>query len=402
MVKLGPVGAPTSAAPVAAPADPRQQDLERALAGQLGRTVRADVVSKLADGSYLVKVADTAARMMLPPGTQPGAALSMRLLAISPRAAFQLDAQQTGGKTQVVYADAGDLPAAAPATARPAPEGGAQVHISSSTLAQARANAALPGGAADATPAQAAQGPRSHAALLLSRAPLLPASQLPTLDAKSTPAQLSDGARIIGDVLASAARNPAPPTAVTAPLPLLDPGVPPDARHLAHLLKDAVGRSGLFYESHLREWNSGQRELTEIRNEPQNQGPAPRNPASDPASAGFVNLQLETQEQGRLAWTGQLLPGQPLEWDVTREPGEEQRDGSADDGAWRSGLKLRFAGLGDIQASVVLSGGHIHMSLDTGSDHTAALLRSRVHELAAAMEAAGTSLGSFSVRGEHE
>ena len=34
--------------------------------------------------------------------------------------------------------------------------------------------------------------------------------------------------------------------------------------------------------------------------------------ASDPASAGFVNLQLETQDQGRLAWTGQLLPGQGI------------------------------------------------------------------------------------------
>lgn len=401
MVKLGPISGPGAAAPVAAPADPRQQDLERALAGRLGKAVRADVVSKLSDGSYLVRVADTTARMMLPPGTQPGTALQMRLLAITPRAAFQLDAEQAGGKTQVVYADAGDLPAAAPA--RAAPEGGAQVHISSATLAQARADASLPGGAPEAAAAQAAQGPRSHAAVLLSRAPLIAASQLPTLDATSVPAQLSEGARMIGDVLASAARNPAPPTAVLAPLPLLDPGVAPDARHLAHLLKDAVGRSGLFYESHLREWNSGQRELADIKNEPQNQGPAPRHPAADPASAGFVNLQLQTQEEGRVAWTGQLLPGQPLEWDVTREPADEDsRPGAEDDGAWRSGLKLRFKGLGDIGASIVLSGGHIHLKLDTGSGQTASLLRSHAGALATAMEAAGAPLGSFSVRGADE
>lgn len=401
MVKIGPISGPGAAAPVAAPADPRQQDLERALAGQLGKAMRADVVSKLSDGSHLVKVADTTVRMMLPPGTQPGTALQMRLLAISPRAAFQLDAQQAGGKTQVVYADTGDLPAAAPAGAKP--EGGAQVHISSSTLAQARADAGLPATGPDPAAAQAAQGPRSHAAVLLSRAPLIAASQLPTLDAKSMPAQLSEGARMIGEVLASAARHPAPPTSVVSALPLLDPGVAPDARHLAHLLKDAVGRSGLFYESHLREWNSGQRELTEIKNEPQNQGTAPRNPAGDPASAAFVNLQLQTQEQGRLAWTGQLLPGQPVEWDVTKEPADEEgRPGSGDEGAWRSGLKLRFKGLGDIAASIVLTGGRIHLSLDTGSDQTAGLLRSHAGELAKAMEAAGAPLGAFSVRGADE
>lgn len=399
MVRIGPISGPGAAAPVAAPADPRQQDLERALAGQLGKAVRADVGSRLSDGSHLVRVADATVRMMLPPGTQPGASLSMRLLAITPRAAFQLDAQQAGGKTQVVYADTGELPAGAPAR----PEGGAQVHISSSTLAQARADASLPAAAPDPAAAQAAQGPRSHAAVLLSRAPLTAAAQLPTLDATSIPAQLSEGARMIGDVLASAARNPAPPTAIVTPLPLLDPGTAPDARHLAQLLKDAVGRSGLFYESHLREWNSGQRELTDIKNEPQNQGAAPRNPAGDPASAGFVNLQLQTQEQGRVAWAGQLMPGQPVEWDVTREPSDEDgRAGAEDDDAWRSGLKLRFKGLGDIAASIVLAGGHIHLKLDTGSGHTAELLRSHAGELAAAMDAAGAPLGAFSVRGADE
>lgn len=404
---IGPVGPVGAAAPAAVVADPRQQDFQRALSGHLGKTMRAEVVTKLDDGSYIVKVADTAARMMLPAGTQPGSAVDLRLVAITPRPTFQLDTETPTGARSAVYAEA-DASFELPGQPRRGPEGAATVHISASTMARAAADTGLGAGkgaaAADAA-AQAAATPRSMAAMLLSRAPLTPLSLLPTLDANTAPAQLSDGARVIAEVLATAARHPTPQTAVVAPLPLLEPGVPPDARHIAQMLKEALGRSGLFYESHLHEWSTGARGIDDIKREPQMeraaQGQPPRNPASDPASADFVNLQLSTQEQGRAMWMGQLMPGQHVAWNIEREDGQRQgAPGEDGEPAWRSGMTLRFAGLGEIRASLVLSGGNVHVSLDAGSADTAELLRRRAPELNKSMEAAGSPLASFAVRNE--
>lgn len=419
MVTIGPVSPVGAAAPAAPLADPRQQDFQRALAGQLGKTMRADVVSRLDDGSYIVKVADTTARMMLPTSTQPGTPVSLRLVAITPRPTFQLETETAGGGKSVVFAEADasfELPGQ---VRRGAPDSAANVHIAASTMAQARADAdaALAAGtngqpgpsnnaaAAENAAAAALARPRSLGELLLSRAPLTPAAQLPTLDAKTAPAQLSEGARMIADVLATAARHPAPQTAVVAPLPLLDPAVPPDARHIAHMLKEAFGRSGLFYESHLHEWNAGTRGIDDIRREPQMeraaQGQAPRNPATDPASADFVNLQLTTQEHGRAMWMGQLLPGQHVAWNIERDESDTKGEpGKEAEPAWRSGLTLRFAGLGEITAQLVLSGGNVHVSLNAPSTDTAELLRRHAPALGTSLDAAGSPLASFAVRDE--
>lgn len=63
----------------------------------------------------------------------------------------------------------------------------------------------------------------------------------------------------------------------SAPIPLtkgtssLLPSGPQTAAELAPLLKQTVSKSGLFYESHLRQWADGQLPLTEILDEPQAQ-----------------------------------------------------------------------------------------------------------------------------------
>ena len=56
----------------------------------LGSKVPVSVLSRLGDGSFMVRVAEMPVRMMLPPGTQPGAQLSMTVLAASPQPTFGL------------------------------------------------------------------------------------------------------------------------------------------------------------------------------------------------------------------------------------------------------------------------------------------------------------------------
>lgn len=56
----------------------------------VGKQFQGEVLSTLADGTYIVKVADVAARMQLPNSPQVGTKLNLTLLSASPRATFLL------------------------------------------------------------------------------------------------------------------------------------------------------------------------------------------------------------------------------------------------------------------------------------------------------------------------
>src|SRR5438094_50310 len=68
-LSLAQVARLAAASPLVPVGDPRQQAFQRALAGQLGQTLPAAVLARLDDGSYLVRVADMAARKVDNPAT---------------------------------------------------------------------------------------------------------------------------------------------------------------------------------------------------------------------------------------------------------------------------------------------------------------------------------------------
>jgi hypothetical protein len=336
---------------------PRQQALQRALAGQLGQSLQGQVLARLTDGSFVVRVDGMAARMQLPAATAPGTDVALKLVALEPRPTFEVP----GGA--LAYAEA------------------------------------MPGGAAAAYlsgPAAARTGQVTGATLLASLAqPTAPG-------ADGAPATLSPTARLLGSVLATALQaGPANAAAIgRAPLlaaPTLDP------TQLAGALQQGVAKSGLFYEAHVAEWAQGQRPLAELAKEPQMSGPRPGQPETDPATAQLISQQLATQEQARLAWQGQLWPGQPLSLElqrqVERDAPDGQRPGAQEpEDAWQGSLRLRFAALGEVAASLTLAGGQLHIRLDTGGAPAGAVLRAHAPNLAQALEATGTPLGSLSIR----
>ena len=368
-ITVGPVGRIAATPAVEAVGDLRQQEFQRALSGQVGKTMQAAVLARLADGSFLVRVADTPARMMLPPGAQPGSDVPLTLVALSPRPTFQ----------------AGALPGA--------PAGPATFE------AQA---AALPEEAPAGTPLRAyAQGALRANPALGTPAPLAAA------DADAPHATLSEAAKVITSVLATAMKAPNAPVAVNAPAPLLERPAADPAK-LAGALKHAIDSSGLFYESHLREWSEGARPLADLAREPQMQklldGAAAKPGAAltDPATAQFINLQLASQEQGRVAWQGELWPGQPLQWEVSRDAPERRPGGAAPDPAWRSSVRFRFPLLGEIAANVVLAGGELHFQVQAGSKDIETLLRAHAATLTEALDAAGAPLSSLTIHARHD
>ncbi len=89
-VAVAPLTPAAGAGAPAAVGDGRQAAFQRALQGLVGQSVTAEVLSKFSDGSFLVKVADSAVRMMLPPGAQVGAEVPMSVLSAQPRPTFQI------------------------------------------------------------------------------------------------------------------------------------------------------------------------------------------------------------------------------------------------------------------------------------------------------------------------
>ncbi|MBP1208033.1 hypothetical protein JOD97_006120 [Duganella sp. 1411] len=89
----------------AAVGDERQAALQRVLQGMVGKSVTAEVMSRFNDGSSLVKVADNAVRMMLPPGVNVGDQVPLTVLTASPRPTFQLGTGTPGASTTLVYSE---------------------------------------------------------------------------------------------------------------------------------------------------------------------------------------------------------------------------------------------------------------------------------------------------------
>ncbi|PYD87635.1 flagellar hook-length control protein FliK [Pseudomonas syringae pv. pisi] len=356
---VGSVTPVTAARPAEQAADPRQQAFAREMAPLLGKAIHGAIQARLTDGTFVVRFADTQARMQLPPGSQVGADVPMTLVGLHPRPTFQV-----GSQTTTAFAEAGPAPqddadaAHAPLSYR---EG----------AAVGRAGALLASGAA--LGAQAFAG---------------------GTEAKNT--TLSPTAQALAGVLAAAQKADSQLSAIVGRAPLVGgPGADPAA--LAAGLQQAFGKSGLFYESHVAEWARGALPLSELAAEPQQQaaqGGVRPNP-QDPATAQFISMQLAAQEQSQLAWKGQLWPGQPMEWDVQREA---HGDGGGEQAIWHSRLRLRFPQLGELEAQLRMVNGALQVQFAAADDATAGLLREHMPELASALDAVGTPLAGFDAR----
>ncbi|PHV18943.1 flagellar hook-length control protein FliK [Janthinobacterium sp. BJB303] len=358
-------------------ADPRQAEFQRSLQGLIGKAMQGQVLARMGDGSFLVRVAGTPARMQLPAGAQPGAEIPLTLIGINPRPSFQIGStRDQPASTVLTYADAEAEPDAAEARG---PQAGA---------------------------AQAGTRASSTAATLLSRAPLTPANLLPDLAGDTPAPELSTTARAISSVLSQAESAPGAPVALVGKTPLMAaPGANP--AQVAQKLQEAVGSSGLFYESHVAEWAEGKRALASLQLEPQMQKAAPGEMAktgTDLASAQLINLQLHTHEQARVQWQGEAWAGQKMQWDISRDAPEggqhEGRDGNEEAAAWRSSVRFQFPLLGDLAAHVLLQGGRVAIQLQAGSESSAETLRRHAARLEASLAAAGWPLASLTIAGQ--
>ncbi len=181
-----------------------------------------------------------------------------------------------------------------------------------------------------------------------------------------------------------------------------------DTQLLAAELRDALGKSGLFYESHQAQWVRGERSIAQLREEPQNillgktsadAAPFVQQDAAQPIARELIHLvqqQLHTLEQHHLVWTGQVWPGQQMQWEIQGQP-ERQSGQTEDQRQWSTEMELALPGLGDIHARLVFSKSGLRLNLRAADEATSALFTRALPDLKNALSDAGIALASAAV-----
>ena len=213
----------------------------------------------------------------------------------------------------------------------------------------------------------------------------------------SVQTHFSSAGRLIGQLLQPEVGQPARPLQGSAPLLAVPGADPQQLLQLTQNLQQSLEHSGLFYESHLAQWGRGERTLEQLRQEPQNQA------TGDAAALRLLPQQLDTLEQRRLVWQGELWPGQPLQWELVQEqdPGQQQQHQAGQPpAAWETVLKLELPHLGLVSASIRLRGEQAQVRLRVADAAAATALWADQAGLDDALTAAGTMLGGFLVQRE--
>ena len=237
---------------------------------------------------------------------------------------------------------------------------------------------------------------------LLSKTPQLTFAVSTALPPDTTPTTLSPTARLI-DTLLQQAQEAHQSTQVQGARPLLlasDAASSAMAGTLAKQLRQALDGSGVFYEAHLRQWADGERSLEQVRCEPQNQGASNAPSASQNlSSAQWLPLQLDTLEQQRFAWKGEVWPGQQMQWEVVQQDNAQHSNQAAPTPAdtWQTVLQLDLPRLGRIKASIRLQGEHAQLQVQAQAPDTAAQLKAQGQVLNDALAASGTALDALTV-----
>lgn len=198
----------------------------------------------------------------------------------------------------------------------------------------------------------------------------------------------------------------------------------PDTKLLAAGLRETLGKSGLFYESHQAQWVRGERSINQLLDEPQNRltGKALPLPVSDsraaadnaavargqadipaqtkvagdtaqPIAKELVNLvqqQLHTLEQHHLVWMGQVWPGQQMQWEIQGQPEHQSRQ--QDERQWSTEVELSLPSLGDVHARLVFAESGLRMTLRAADPATLGVFNSALPKLKNSLADAGIML----------
>jgi hypothetical protein len=372
--------------PSSAVGDAKQEAFDRLSQLALGKEFQAQVLSRLTDGSYLVKIDEAVASMKLPPGTKTGDVVDLTLLATQPRPTFLLGKPDAGATTQLSNAG----------------------RLIGNMLQMAQQDGAPPTAVVGKTPLVAT--PNTPPAQIA--AALQNAVTFSGLFYESHVAQWANGTRPLAQLFSEppAKTQNSTPTGATPqaqtpgqPAPGAERTIPAQQQPLADLSK---------LMANVKELVSGDRTLPEVLNalkagitssqdNPDQLTAARQDPATNTEAVKLVSLQLDTLEQRRIVWQGELFPGQPMEWEISDDTPKRNGDGAfeqPEQQSWQSTVRFSLPTLGAVSATIRLTGEHVQVNVRTANEGTATALRTYGGMLADALGAAGSTLDSLLVK----
>lgn len=227
--------------------------------------------------------------------------------------------------------------------------------------------------------------------------------------AKGSEVNLSNAGRWLGTLSASAQESTKPQSSVGTPL--IQDSVPVDKADIVLKLREAVSKSGFFYESHLERWTAGSFPLPELLKEPQGQlstltkesaGKSTNLPEStfeppDNQTIPVVKQQLEMLNTGQFIIQGEAWRGQNLEWAISRD---KQGKNQQEERGWNTELGLNLPNLGAISASLTINGNKVNISIKVSDSATAEKLGVNRDQLLIGLESSGLELSGMEIRHE--
>jgi hypothetical protein len=376
--------------PTTASGDPRQESFDRLNQLALGKEFQAQVLSRLANGTYLIKVDDALANVKLPPGTKSGDVIDLTLLATQPRPTFLLGKPDAGSGASTSLSNAGrlignllqlaqkdGLPPTTVAGKTPLVTG---PNVPTTQIAHALQNAMTFSGLFyESHVAQWANGTRPFTDLqnepvakrtetLLTQTASPPDGNDPKNDAQAG-LRMNDLGKLVANVREWVGKNTtgersALPAETLSALKHVASDVDQSLRDAGGKMQEVIGNDGVR----------------------------------------LISLQLDTLDQKRILWQGELFPGQPLEWEISDDTPKQNNgdDTSPPEPSWQSTVRFSLPTLGAVSATVRLTGEHVQVNVRTVDENTAMALRTYGSLLADALGAAGSTLDSLLVKHDQE
>jgi len=265
----------------------------------------------------------------------------------------------------------------------------------------------------------------------------------------STPEQIGSAARLLSNLAERPVERPVIQQLGNKPVWPSEQQVP-DSKILAGALRETLGKSGLFYESHQAQWIRGERSTSQLLEEPQNllMGKNPMvtphglsygaarpavtpahqtipplvEPAAEQATPGkgaaaqetlavqarptgdamqpiakelvhLVQQQLHTLEQHHLIWTGQVWPGQQMQWEIRGQP-EQRRQKQQEERQWSTEMEMALPNLGNINAHLVFGESGLRLKLRAADQTTVELFNSALSGLKNSMADVGIQVAA--------
>lgn len=417
------IEAPSAAAIIGATKQEAASRFERL---EIGKQIQGEILSRLNDGTFFVKLAGATARMALPQNSKVGESIPLTLVALTPRPTFLLETGHGNATTTATFSRQdliqnfiGAPKGEAPALSNKDADLEASVSYVLETE-QNQHNSAVPGkpiaDTASNIPAEQLRANSLLASKVLTDTPIGKLAEQAETNASSTPTNLSDTGRLINKILLQAQQQGAP-SALIGKTPLLNNAE--ELKHpdkLASHLQQTISSSGIFYEAHVANWLEGKMTRADLMREPQAQlgnsaaniANAATTPEDHTTLAQMIHLQLDVLEQQKITWQGQLLPGLPFDWEITQQDRQAQSESESKaesdepEASWQSVIRFELPHLGVVAATMNFHAGQLQLFLRSDTDDTVHILKEHSLELMQALDGAGAPLASLQVKRDEQ